>query len=351
MRSNAINSIQKQLEKTSHNAYFISNIVEISYLIPFTGSSAYLIIEKDQIIFLTDARYEIQSRDEIKNSNVKIDIIDSYSDALKSLEKYKKILIPPTSSLSIYEELQSLNLSMNIDKIDIITQSRIIKENDEIKLIKEQYDISARAFKKSIENFRFGESERIWAAELAYNIITEGAVGESFDTIVASGHRGALPHGRATDKIIDDAEPVIIDFGSRSTYNSDYTRVVYNGNNSEVLDIIDIVRSALLKAIDSVAVGKNSSDIDKIARDYIDLAGYGKFFNHSLGHGIGLDVHELPYLNKSKNTVLDNNMVFTIEPGIYLPGQFGIRLEETVLIRNNHVELLSSHLDHYIYKI
>ena len=351
MRSNAIEALQKQLEKTSHGAYFISNIVEISYLVPFTGSSAYLIVEKDEIIFLTDARYEIQSKDEIKNSNVKIDIITSYADALKSLEKYKSILIPPTSSLSIYQELCSLNLSVDIDKIDLITQSRLTKENDEIKLIKEQYDISARAFKKSIDNFRFGESERTWAAELAYNIITEGAVGESFDTIVASGHRGALPHGIASDKVIDDVEPVIIDFGSRSTYNSDYTRVVYNGNNSDVLDIIDIVRTALLKAIDAVAVGKNSSDIDKVAREYIDSTGYGNFFNHSLGHGIGLDVHELPYLSKSKSTVLDNNMVFTIEPGIYLPGQFGVRLEETVLIRNNQTELLSSHLDHYVYKI
>ncbi len=351
MRSKAIEALQKQLEKTSNSAYFISNIVEISYILPFTGSSAYLIVEKNGIIFITDARYEIQSRDEINNTNIQIEIVNSYTDALKSLEKYKSILIPPTSSLSIYEGLRSLNLSVNIDKDDIISQSRLIKENDEIKSIKEQYDISARAFKKSIDNFRFGESERIWAAELAYNIISEGAIGESFDTIVASGHRGALPHGRASDKVIDATEPVIIDFGSRSTYNSDYTRVVYNGNNSDVLDIIDIVRTALLKAIDAVGVGKNSSDIDKIARDYIDSTGYGKFFNHSLGHGIGLDVHELPYFNKLKNTVLDNNMVFTIEPGIYLPGQFGIRLEETVLIRNNQTELLSSHLDHYIYEI
>lgn len=351
MRSNAINALQKQLEKTSNDAYFISNIVEISYLVPFTGSSAYLIVEKDGITFITDARYEIQSKNEINSNNVKIDIISSYADALKSLEKYKSILIPPTSSLSIYEKLHSLNLSVNIDKVDVITQSRLTKENDEIKLIKEQYDISARAFKKSIENFRFSESEKTWAAELAYNIISEGAIGESFDTIVASGHRGALPHGRASDKVIDESEPVIIDFGSRSTYNSDYTRVIYNDNNSEVLDIIDIVRSTLLKAIDAVAIGKNSSDIDKIARDYIDSKGYGKFFNHSLGHGIGLDVHELPFFSKSNNTVLDNNMIFTIEPGIYLPDKFGIRLEETVLIRNNHVELLSSHLDHYIYTI
>lgn len=351
MRSNAINLLQKQLEKTSHDAYFISNMVEISYLLPFTGSSAYLIVERDEIIFMTDARYDIQSKYEINNSNVKIDIVHSYADALKSLEKYNSILIPPTSSLQIYEELCSLELSVNIDKSDIITQSRLTKENDEIKLIKEQYDISARAFKKSITNFRFGESEKTWAAELAYNIILEGAIGESFDTIVASGHRGALPHGRASEKVVDDSEPVIIDFGSRSTYNSDYTRVVYNGNNSEVLDIIDIVRSTLLKAIDAVAVGKNSSDIDKVARDYIDSKGYGEFFNHSLGHGIGLAVHELPYFNKSKNTVLSNNMIFTIEPGIYLPNKFGIRLEETVLIRNNQVELLSSHLDHYIYTI
>ncbi len=351
MRNTAIHSLRKQLEKTSSDAYFISNIVDISYLVPFTGSSAYLIVERDEVIFITDARYDIQSKLEINNHDIKIEIIDSYADALKSLEKYSNILIPPTSSLQIYQELISLKSSVNIDKSHIISQSRLIKENDEIKLIKEQYDISARAFKRSIDNFRFSESERTWAAELAYNIILEGAIGESFDTIVASGHRGALPHGVATDKVIDSSEPVIIDFGSRSTYNSDYTRVIYNDNNSEVLDIIDIVRSTLLKAIDAVAVGKNSTDIDNVARDYIDSKGYGKYFNHSLGHGIGLDVHELPYFNKSKNTVLDNNMVFTIEPGIYLPGQFGIRLEETILISNNHVEILSSHLDHYIYEI
>jgi len=351
MRKNVIAEIRHYLSTNSIDVYFITDIINISYLTSFTGSSAYLVIEQDNIIFFTDSRYDIQSKSEL-DPYIDINIVKNYNLIISEyLLKYKKITISNQTSLELYNKLNSNNISIDIDHDNIIYKLRMLKEADEISLIKDQYSISARAFKNTLDNISIGDTESKWAATLSYHIINEGAVGESFDTIIASGYRGALPHGRATDKIIESSEPVIIDFGSKIKYNSDYTRVVYNGSDSDVLNIIEIVRTALLKSIDSIRIGMKASELDSIARDYITSEGYGNFFNHSLGHGIGLDVHELPNINPTSDISIENNMVFTIEPGIYLPDKFGIRLEETVLIEKNSATIISNYLSEYIYKL
>jgi len=160
-----------------------------------------------------------------------------------------------------------------------------------------------------------------------------------------------MPHGTASEKKVSENEPVIIDFGSRDIYTSDYTRMIYAGSDSEVLKVIDIVRSALEKAVESIEEGIICSDVDNAARAYIEEQGYGAYFNHSLGHGVGIDVHELPVLKPKSDILLEDNMIFTVEPGIYLPEKFGVRLEQTVLINNGKPEIISSALDKYVYTL
>ncbi len=257
----------------------------------------------------------------------------------------------PSCSISISSEISASGVSVYLDEKDFMLKLRMIKDNSEISLIKEQYVLAGKAFLRSLKSFKYETSENSWAAALEYHMRMLGAKKPSFETIVASGVRGAMPHGVASSKKILQNEPIIIDFGSSDKYTSDYTRMVYAGQDEEVLKIIDIVRTALEKAIDNIQAGMTCDQIDNIARSYIAECGYGEYFNHSLGHGVGIDVHELPTIKPKNDTIIEDNMIFTIEPGIYLPNRFGVRLEQTVFINNGKPDIISTTLDKYVYNI
>jgi Xaa-Pro aminopeptidase len=144
---------------------------------------------------------------------------------------------------------------------------------------------------------------------------------------------------------------VIVDYGTFINYCSDITRMIYNGKDTQVIEIIEIVNSAKMKAIESIKPGKMANEIDKVARQYIEEKGYGEFFNHGLGHGVGIDVHEKPSLNPFDETVLKPGMVLTVEPGIYFKDNFGVRIEDTVVVTENGCEIITSMLDRHFYKI
>ncbi len=346
-----IASIQKELRSLDIPAVLVTNISDIRYLSGFTGSTACMLIDLEKAVFFTDGRYSIQAGEEI-SENIIVEIVKEYESIYtKSCSIYKKILLQPSCSIDISTKISANGVEIYLDEKDIIRKHRMIKDNSEIALIKEQYNIAGKAFLRALKSFKYGTSEKSWAAALEYHMKMLGAKGESFETIVASGIRGAMPHGTASTKKVVENEPVIIDFGSRNIYTSDYTRMIYAGSDSEVLKVIDIVRSALEKSIDGIKEGLKCCDVDNIARSYIEEQGYGAYFNHSLGHGVGIDVHELPVLKKQNDTIIEDNMVFTIEPGIYLPDKFGVRLEQTVLINDGRAEIISSTLDKYVYNI
>ena len=344
-------SVQRELRLLDLPAMLITNIADVKYLSGFTGSAAYMIIDLEKASFFTDGRYDTQSKEEVSDT-AEINIVKEYSSVfLKECARYDKILLQPSCPLEISSKISSNNVEIYMDEKDVLKRLRMIKDAREISMIKEQYDLAGKAFLKSLKSFKYGAEERSWAAALEYRMKTMGAKGESFETIVASGARGAMPHGTASAKKINKNEPVIVDFGSRSLYTSDYTRMIYDGNDEEVLNIIDIVRNALEKAIEAVTAGKPCKEIDETARNHIEEKGFGKYFNHSLGHGVGIDVHELPVLNSKSDMIIEDNMVFTVEPGIYLPDKFGVRLEETVLVSGGKAEIISSILDKYVYGV
>lgn len=346
-----IAAVQKELRSLDIPAVLITNLSDVRYLSGFTGTTAYMLIDLEKAVFFTDGRYSIQAAEEV-SENIVVEIVKDYSSIYtERCSVFKKILLQPSCSINISSKIASHGVEIYLDEKDFMQKLRMVKDSSEISLIKEQYNLAGKAFLRALKSFKYDTSEKSWAAALEYHMKMLGAKGESFETIVASGVRGAMPHGTASAKKINENEPVIIDFGSRDIYTSDYTRMIYAGNDEEVLKVIDIVRVSLEKAVESIAEGIMCSDVDKAARSYIEEQGYGNYFNHSLGHGVGIDVHELPVLKPKSDFLIEDNMIFTIEPGIYLPEKFGVRLEQTVLINNGKAEIISSALDKYVYSI
>lgn len=346
-----IAAVQRELRSLDIPAVLITNLSDVRYLSGFTGSTAYMLIDLEKAVFFTDGRYSIQAAEEV-SEHIIVEIVKDYSSIYtERCAAFKKILLQPSCSINISSKIAAKGVEIYLDEKDFMQKLRMIKDSSEISLIKEQYNLAGKAFLRALKSFKYGTSEKSWAAALEYHMKMLGAKGESFETIVASGVRGAMPHGTASEKKVNENEPVIIDFGSRDTYTSDYTRMIYAGSDSEVLKVIDIVRSALEKAVESIEEGIICSDVDNAARAYIEEQGYGAYFNHSLGHGVGIDVHELPVLKPKSDILLEDNMIFTVEPGIYLPEKFGVRLEQTVLINNGKPEIISSALDKYVYTL
>jgi Xaa-Pro aminopeptidase len=330
---------------------FISKPADINWISGFTGTAAYIIISENDLVFVTDSRYATHCRETLSPC-WQLKITANYrSFLLATGKKYKKITVMPDTAVKLWGLLKVSGADVDIAEDDFLQKLRSVKEPEELKLLREEYLIAGRGFLRALQEWRYGQPERRWAAVLEFMMKLEGAYNPSFDTIVASGARGALPHGVASDKIIMLDDAVTVDFGSSRLYNSDYTRVVYDGKDAETLKIIDIVRGALEKSMDMVKPGVKCSALHKTAKEYITKAGYGKYFNHSLGHGVGIEIHEQPLINLRSGVILADGMIFTIEPGIYIPGKYGVRLEETVAVHKTGCELLSGVLDKYVYNL
>lgn len=325
-----------------------SNIVTTRYLSGFTGSFSALIITPKRHIILTDSRYWTQVKSESSFELVKYmppkTFLDSVAEILANLEVKKLGLEKDKISLSHYEALIS---KVNCEIEDItgtISEVRSKKSDEEIENIKVAVEIAEEAFKKMLEIARPGMKESQLAAYLEYQMKLLGAEDVAFESIVASGPRSALPHGRASEKLIEKGEPIVVDWGARyKGYNSDITRVFCIGEpNERVKHIHKVVYEAQQKALESIRAGKTGREIDEIARNHINEAGYGEYFGHGLGHGLGLEVHENPSLSYRNDKPLEVGNVVTVEPGIYLEGEFGIRIEEDVVVSEDGCKILTT---------
>jgi Xaa-Pro aminopeptidase len=253
---------------------------------------------------------------------------------LISYDSYRK--------LSEAVETKQVNLEL-VPTTGIVEHLRSIKEPGELELITKAVELSDAAFEQTKMIIRPGIKEKEAAWEIEKFLRQEGSEGMPFEIIVASGSNSALPHARPTEKIIRPGEPVLIDMGSRiSGYCSDFSRTLFLGQADKTLqEIYNIVFKAQTIAIEGVKSGMDASQADKLARSVIEQAGYGEAFGHSLGHGVGLATHEFPSLAPSSSDCLADGMVFTIEPGIYLPGQGGVRIEDMVVLENGKAKVLT----------
>jgi len=340
-------AIRTAMTKYRLQALLVTEMTHVRYLTGFTGSSGLCVITPEKQFFITDRRYEIQAPQEIDGFNI---IIAKQHLFPLIAEKF---LIPKYARIGFENEHITVADMQNLKKLlpgrRFIPEKRIIetiteiKDDGEIALIRYAAQITDKVFKKILTLIRPGIHECDVAAEISYWHRKYGAECDAFDLIVASGERGALPHAKATDKIIRRGEMVVLDFGCRYCgYNSDLTRTIAVGKpQAEMKKIYHIVLDAQRKAIDAVHNGIAARLVDAAARKYIQRMGKGRYFIHSLGHGLGINIHESIRLSALSAAILKTGNVVTIEPGIYIQGSGGVRIEDDIVVRENGCDILT----------
>lgn len=342
--------IKNYLEKMNIEAVLISDKYSLRYFTGFTGTTGIALAFAEKRYFFTDFRYVEQAKSEVekkgfvvvKTERSQIDSVAEYIKDSKIVKLGIEDLSVTVSSFNQYKEkfgeIDFINLG------DSLIKERMIKTEEEIELIKKAVEIGDATFKFALEKVEEGLVEKDLAAQMELYMKQLGGDGPSFETIIASNHRSAMPHGVASEKKIEKNGFIKFDFGVYyKGYVSDMTRTIYFGENpsEKHLDIYNTVLEAQKRACAAVKAGVKCSDLDKIARDYISEKGYGELFGHGLGHGIGVYIHEQPSVNSKSDIVLEEGMVITIEPGVYVEGFGGVRIEDDVVVRKNHGEILN----------
>jgi Xaa-Pro aminopeptidase len=328
-------------------ALLVTEIAHVRYISGFSGTNGLCVITPTKQFFITDRRYITQARQEIKGFTV----IIAKQDLFPLLAERK--LLPRRARIGFESKHISVDELGNLKKLlpdrqfvpatNILETITAVKDGKEIELIRSATEITDRVFKKVLNVLRSGVTEYDISAEISYWHRKYGAECDAFDPIVASGRRGALPHARASSKIIRRGEMVVLDFGCRYRgYHSDMTRTIAVGRPSaEMKKVYQIVLDAQMKAIDLIRSGVLARSVDAVARRHIKQSGYGRYFIHSLGHGLGIQIHEPLRLSVLSRAVLETGNVVTIEPGIYIPGCGGVRIEDDVVVNDHGCSVLT----------
>lgn len=337
-------------EKGLH-ALLVSQQENCRYLSGFTGSSGYLLISDSHALLGTDFRYIEQAKEEAPDyeiTQVKGDLSDWLPRLVSDLGWRKlgfeanHVSFATHHKLSEAIEAKQLDLEL-IPTASLVERLRSIKEPEELVLIGKAIELTDAAFEyaKSAIHPNITEMEAAW--EIESFLRQGGSEGIPFEIIVASGSNSALPHAKPSGRTIQSGEPVLIDMGARiNGYCSDFSRTLCLGKpDKNLLGIYDIVLKAQLAAIGGIESGMNAPQADALARSVIEKSGYGDAFGHSLGHGVGLEVHEYPALSSNSSDLLLDGMVFTIEPGIYMAGWGGVRIEDMVILEKGKVKVLT----------
>ena len=339
--------LKRFFEENRLDAILVADLRNIRYLCGFSGSDGALLATQSGSWFLCDSRYTAQAGDEVREAEIR-----EYSvrlDALATLVDENGVgrlgFEASHTTLNDYRNMADRLAGTELVEIGpAFDEIRSCKDEAEIVSLKAVASLASLAFSDVMEYVRPGISEADIALELEFLMRRRGADGRAFDFVVASGVRGAMPHGRASDKLIQFGELITIDFGAiKDGYNSDETVTIACGEpGSREKEIHAIVREAHDLAIEAVTPGISCKALDAVARDHIVKHGYGDYFGHGLGHGVGLDIHEKPTISPRSDSVLEEGMVITIEPGIYIPGFCGVRIEDTLLVTPNGHQILTS---------
>jgi Xaa-Pro aminopeptidase len=341
------NSVRRRMDLSCLDGLLFTGLENIRYLCGFTGSDGAFVVGRKASYFLTDSRYWTQSEEEVKEADIvhykkKTDGILSLVSGL-GLKRvgFESSALPFSLYQSLKEKLPDRSELVPQDKE--IKNLRAPKDEAEIASMRDAIRIASDAFEHILKMAAKGIVERDLAFEMEFCMKREGTEDLGFDIIIASGKRSALPHGRASEKKIDQGDLILIDFGSRyHGYHSDQTRTVVCGTPSpEQKKIYQIVKEAQERGIEKVRPGIPIREVDAAARDYIRQCGYDEYFGHGTGHGIGLAVHEDPAVNRENEDLIEEGMVITVEPGIYLPDWGGVRIEDMVRATADGVEVLT----------
>ncbi|GAB3075253.1 M24 family metallopeptidase [Corynebacterium aquatimens] len=331
------------------DAYLVTDPINIRYLSGFSGSNGALLVNKNLTASIaTDGRYTTQIAQEVPDIEATI-TRDCPKALLDSVPGGTRVGFDANQvTVASFEKLKKAapdDVTL-VPVTGVVEDVRLIKDDFEIRKLTEAAAIADEALKGLIDagELRAGRTERAIAADLEYRMRMLGAERPSFDTIVASGPNGALPHYAAGDRELSDGDLVTIDFGAHYRgFNSDMTRTFAVGNTTEFTkEIYDIVLEAQLAGVKVAREGTALKEVDKACRDVIEAAGYGEYFVHSTGHGIGLEVHEAPAASTKSTGVLKIGMTLTVEPGIYVPGKGGVRIEDTLVITSGAPTIITT---------
>ncbi len=322
------------------------NLHTIRYLSGFSGSDGVLLLLPDRVILLVDGRYKTQAASQADGVEIRLfeDKVTGLLEALPDGGQRNFGFDASALSVDLYLSLKKSSGHRNLSPLgEEVQRLRAVKEDGEVDLMRKAAAISSDSVMALFPLIVPGVSERELAAELEYLLRKNGSDGPSFPIIAASGENSALPHAAPGPRRIQNGDAVIIDCGSIfEGYCSDETVTVFVGPmDSEKKEAYTVVREALLEALDAVRPGVSCREVDGRARQRIERAGWGPFFSHGTGHGVGLDVHEAPRLSSRSDEVLEEGMVVTVEPGVYFPGKWGIRIEEMVMVQRDGIEILS----------
>jgi Xaa-Pro aminopeptidase len=346
MLKNRLAAARTYLDKHCVDALLLLNLGNIRYLSGFTGSDGALIVFRDEVCFLTDSRYSFQASNEV--SSFRRLIYQEKGPAISSTLSGKgaRRVGFEAEAMTVATRDTLAGLMPDVELVPIsaeLNNLRIVKDAEELLHIGRAAEIASGSLLGILDKVRPDTTERDIAFELEFAMLKAGADDKAFDIIVASGERGALPHGKASEKKVLSGELVTIDFGAvYKGYNSDETVTVSVGEpDKRQREIYQIVKDAHDLALEFLRPGVTCKEIDAKARDHIEGKGLGRYFGHGLGHGVGIDIHEKPVISFRSETVVEEGMVFTIEPGIYLPGWGGVRIEDTVCVTGDGCRVMT----------
>ena len=334
-----------KMQEKELDGIIINNLKNVYYLTGFWGSNGTVFISRDRQVLVTDARYIIAAKQEVTGFEIfaERDELATISKITKDMD-LSRIGFEDEISVSYYHRMQGAFEGLElVPQTQFVEALRLIKDETEIETIRKACSISDQAFHDALEFIKPGKTEIEIANFLDFRMRELGAAGLSFDTILASGINSSKPHAHPMHKPVELGEAITMDFGCLyEHYVSDMTRTIYLGHVSdEQAEIYNTVLKANQALIDQVKAGLGFRDFDKIPRDIIVEAGYGEYFTHGIGHGIGLDIHEEPYFSQTSTEVIKSSMVLTDEPGIYIEGKYGVRIEDDILITDKGCELLT----------
>lgn len=343
---NKLNQLRVVLEKNKLDAILIASPINRRYISGFTGSAGAVIISENDAVFITDFRYTEQAEAQAKDFKILEHKQGMDIEITKVLQELKVSRLGFEKDYTTYAQYESYKKAFAVELVatsGLIEELRIIKTSDELDIMKKAAKIADDAFMHIQSFIKPGVKEIDVSNELEFFMRKQGAVSSSFDTIVASGLRSAMPHGVASEKEIQTGELVTLDFGALyNGYCSDITRTVAVGEISDELrQIYDIVLEANMRGVNGITPGMTGREADALTRDYITEKGYGDNFGHSTGHGLGMEVHEAPGLSHKVDRKLEPGMVVTVEPGIYVPGVGGCRIEDDIVITDTGNERLT----------
>ena len=348
-----LQNLRKRIEEEELDAILVSSPENRRYLSGFTGSAGWLMISRDDATLATDFRYIEQAGNQAPDFRIEriqrgLGWLPEWTaeQGVKRIgfESQNVTVSLHGALLKAIEETENSNHPELVPTSEIMEKLRVHKDAEELALLTEAIRIADEAIDEVGPRIEPGVTEESVAWELEKAMRERGAEMISFDTIVGAGPNGALPHHRADETVINPNDAIVIDMGAKyQGYCSDLTRTVFVGEPDEKFrKIYGIVLEAQLAAEEQVRSGMTGKEVDAIARDIIADAGHGDDFGHSLGHGVGLEVHEYPHVGPTaEDDVLEDGMVFTIEPGIYLPGWGGVRIEDIVVLENGRARVIS----------